>query len=277
MKYFYFFVAALLLTACGTQKTPETKTAANVVPIVEVEQPAAPEPEVVKEPEPVKPVFTPEREALEQALAQQNREQIDAAAHKIIDNAPKSEDAVHAYCALADIELAQRPDTARLYIERAAEIAPKDAQVQLRLGRIAHAQNLDDEALSHFSASAEADTTLAEPCVEAAAILIQYLDLTNAMTQAQCAYDRAPQDCRSITILADALYANKQFDEAAKHYQARQNASCPQSETALKNLAKLYETHLSDPQNACRVYTELAKQYPQDPNYSASRDYQCGL
>ncbi len=279
MKYFYFFIAALLLSACGTQTTPEIKTAAAITPVVEVQQPVAPkpEPEVITPPEPAKPLLSPEREALELALSKHDSEQIEAAAHTIIDKAPTSDDAVHAYIALADIELTHRPDMARLFIERAAEIAPQDAQVQLRLGRIAHAQNLDDEALNHFSTSATADTTLAEPCIEAASILIQYLDLSNAMTQAQCAYDRAPKDCRAITILADTLYANKKFDEAAKHYEARQNAACPQSETALKNLAKLYETHLSDPKNACRVYTELANQYPQDPNYSASRDYQCSL
>ena len=276
MKRILIIISFVFLASCAstpkgvvTDAAPAQSTAPAPVP--------APVPVQDVPPEPEKPAISPELEALNQAVAGGSEEEIEAASRAIIDRDPLGQDAVHAYCALAELELQRQPDTARLYIERAAEIAPANAVVQLTMGRIAHAQQLDDEALRHFNSSAQADPASAAACIEAAAILIRYLDIANALTQAKCAYERAPQDCAAMTIYADALYANKQFEEAAATYELRQTASCPASEDALRNLAKLYETHLSNPKRACQVYTELSTLRPEDPNYSASRDYQCSL
>lgn len=275
MKRILIFISSIFLASCASTPKSEVSdatTAQSTAPAPVTE----PNPEPELPPEPEKPAISPELEALNQAVANGSKEEIETASRTIIDLNPVGQDAVHAYCALADLER-QSPDTARLYIERAAEIAPDDAVVQLTMGRIAHAQQLDDEALRHFASSAQADPANADACIEAAAILISYLDIANALTQAKCAYDRAPRNCAAMTIYADALYANKQFEEAAATYELRQTASCPDSEDALRNLAKLYETHLSNPKRACQVYTELSTLRPDDPNYSASRDYQCSL
>ena len=144
-------------------------------------------------------------------------------------------------------------------------------------GKIAHAQANDDEALAHFEAAATADPKNATPCVLSAALLLTYLDLEKALDRSACAMTRQPERCDVLAIRADTLYAAKQFEDAAAHYEKYVAAACPESEDVLLHLAKLNESQLNQPKRACELYTRLAELRPDDPNYAASRAYQCGL
>ncbi len=266
-------VAGLMLGCASTHPAPVVETPVEPAP-VEVAQP-------VDAHQNDEPALSPLRIALLDAQKSQDAQQIESAARNIIDADPTSEDAKYAYLALAELNLASAPETARLFVERAYEITPNDYDVQMIYGRIAHAQtqtqNSDDEALDHFARAAQADTKNAAPCIAAAAILLNYLDIERANDQAKCAIEREPERCDAIAIFADARYAAKDYESAAKAYENYIQKDCNQSEDVLKRLAKLNETQLSDPKRACELYNQLLNLVPDDPNYKASRDYQCGL
>ena len=273
-KLALFAFMTLLLTGCKTAPAPQPE-APVVPPPAVVEVPAEPAPVV---PElPPEPAMSEDLKALHDAISSTDKAAIERQAHVIIDKDPAGSDAVAAYRALAELALETSPATARLYIERAAELAPNDAEVRTLFGRIAHAQSNDDEALMHFEAAAAADPNSATPCVAAATILLTYLDLEKALDRSSCAMERQPNRCDVLAIRADTLYAAKQFEDAAAHYEKYVAASCPESEDILKHLAKLNETQLNQPKRACEVYTRLTELRPDDPNYAASRAYQCGL
>ena len=273
-KIYCFAFMMLLLTGCKTTPAPQVEVPVTPPPAV----PAAPaEPEPVVAELPPEPAMSEDLKALHDAMTSSDKASIERCARSIIDKDPAGSDAVTAYRALAELALETSPATARLYIERAAELSPNDAEVRLVFGKIAHAQANDDEALAHFEAAATADPKNATPCVLSAALLLTYLDLEKALDRSACAMTRQPERCDVLAIRADTLYAAKQFEDAAAHYEKYVAAACPESEDVLLHLAKLNESQLNQPKRACELYTRLAELRPDDPNYAASRAYQCGL
>lgn len=274
-KHLLPFILACLLTGCGTTEQPKAAFPVAPPPVVKPQPTPSEPPKPDLPPEPVK---SPELTALLTAMDAGNADDIARTARTIIDKDPRGEDAVTAYRALAECELSTAsPATARLYIERAAELAPKDARVAFVYGNIAHAQANDDEALTHYETAANADTHDASACIASAAIFLTYLDLEKALDRSNCAIEREPTRCDAIAIRADTLYAAKQFEDAATYYERYLSANCALSEDVMRRLAKLNETHLGNAKRACEVYGMLVELRPDDPNYAASRAYQCGL
>lgn len=271
IQKYLFCLSILFFTACGS--TPPPKVEAPVAPPPVVQEPTTTPPEQPVEPE---PVMSPELAELHEAMRVGNLEAIQTKARQIIDKDPTGADAVVAYRALAEMALETSPATARLYIERAAERAPNDPDVFFVFGKIAHAQANDDEALKHFETAANADPKNASACLASAAILLTYLDLEQALERADCAMKRQPDRCDVVAMHADTRFASKRFEDAAASYEKYLDLSCPVSEDVLRRLAKLHETHLSNAKRACEVYAILAELRPDNPDYAASRDYQCG-
>ncbi|MCL2326052.1 MAG: tetratricopeptide repeat protein [Proteobacteria bacterium] len=224
------------------------------------------------------PHAPPWQQALLEAMASGNVAGIEAEANAIIDARPTSPEAAFAFNALAQLALDQgNPNKARLYVERALAIADQAPQTHLLFGQIAHAQKRDSEALEAFARASQAAPDDPRPDAMAAAIYLEYLDLERALTFAGEAYRRQPADCRAIDTYADALYANRQYQQAIEIYETRQRQKtpCPPLESVLKNMAKIYEVHVQNSEAACKLYEALLSLSPDNPSYLASRNYQC--
>lgn len=217
----------------------------------------------------------PELKALREAMAAGDAPRISDNAQKVIDRYPQSDGAQEALRALCDVSLKRgEPSEAALYLNAALAISADHFDNQMMSARVAHASGDDQTALKALAKAAEINPEAAQPHVERAAILLSYLDTARALQSAEKAIALS-QTCDAQLIYADALYADKQYEPAIRHYELA--SSCELSEAALKNMAKIYEVHVQDAKAACRYYRILTERFPDNAYYKASRDYQCEL
>lgn len=264
-------LCSLLATGCATQ-TAAPQTPADV-PTEQPVQITEPEPEkpVVSE-----PVISTNLKALRNAVAQKQPDSIRTAAHEIIDQNAPAEERAEALRALSKLAVTSNNlAEARIFAEKAEEILPNQSDTLLLLARIAHADNRNDDAIRYLNAASQTAPDDSEPYAMKAAILLSFLDTDRALEAAQKAHDIDSNDCLTNIIYADALYASHKFTEASESYEFADTHSCSLSETALQNMAKLYEVHVQSPQKACAAYQRLTDLAPDNPYYKASRDYQC--
>lgn len=267
-----FFIAGFLVACASAPRTEPVQVAVA---------PTEPEPVIEQEfqselqlPE---PEISPELKKLHLAVESGNSEEIKAAAHTIIDAGPSGSESAEALRALAELSIRnERYSEAGLYADAAIQALPDNAENLFLKARIAHLQQHDDEAVKNLRKCIELAPTDARPYLLKASILLNYLDTERALADAEKAYKINPKDCESMVLYADALYASKQYSEAAEHYSSAMT-QCRISEDSLKKLAKIYELHLQDAPRACEIYTKLTEMFPENPYYKASRDYQCGL
>ena len=217
----------------------------------------------------------PELKALREAMATGDAQHISESAQVVIDLYPQSEGAQEALRALCDLSLKRgAPSEATLYLNAVLAISADNFDNQMMSARVAHENGDDQNALIALSRASEIKPDDARPYVEKAAVLLSYLDTERALQSAEKAIALS-QTCETQLIYADALYANKQYEPAVRHYELA--ASCELTETALKNIAKIYEVHVQDAKAACRYYRILTERFPDNAYYKASRDYQCEL
>lgn len=217
----------------------------------------------------------PEIKILREAIASGDAQRISESAQRVIDRYPKSEEAQEALRALCDLSLKRgAPSEAALYLNAVLAISADDFDNQMMSARVAHESGDDQTALKALLKASEIKPDAARPHVERAAILLSYLDTTRAFQSAEKAIALS-QTCDVQLIYADALYADKQYESAIRHYELA--SSCELPEAALKNMAKIYEVHVQDAKAACRYYRILTERFPDNAYYKASRDYQCEL
>ncbi len=262
---------SLLSAGCSTQ-TADTKTPVDV-PVEQPEQNTEPEPEkpVVSEPE-----ISVDLRSLRDAVAQKQPDSIRTAAHEIIDRNAPAEERAEALRALSELAVTSNNlAEARIFAEKAEETLPNQSDTLLLLARIAHADNRNDDAIRYLNAASQTAPENSRSFAMKAAILLSFLDTERALEAAQKAHDIDSNDCLTNIIYADALYASHKFTEASESYESADTRGCSLSETALQNMAKLYEVHVQSPQKACAAYQRLTDLAPDNPYYKASRDYQC--
>ena len=268
--------ACFVLQACASTPKPAVQTPVAQPQAQVPEQPVNVQETHIAPTEPEKQV-APEIASLRQSVQKGQNDDIDKNAHAVIDRNPETPEAAEALRALANLDLQNKKfDTAQLYAETAHTFDPGNPENGLVLARCLHALNRDDDAVKLL------DETIAKspdnPGLYAlkTAILLEYLDVERALQAARKAHELLPNDCGTTMIYADALYASKSFPDAVTAYESART-QCKLPETALQNLAKLYEVHTQNPQKACELYKQLADLDPNNAYYKASRDYQCSL
>lgn len=273
---FLLTIGFAALTGCATAPTP-----APVAPVTTVaptpSETVIPNQEPVKpEPEPQIPVISPALQALRDQMTQKNYPEAKLNAHAIIDENPKSNDAAEALRSLAEIHMTDgKIAQAQLYADAAYALNSGDPQTLICLAKLAILHDQSDVAVKHLTEASKYAPKDPLPHIMRANVLLQFLDIERALEAAKTAHQLAPQNCHAVIIYADALFASKSYPEAIAQYENAQTQQCKIGEETLKNMAKLYEVHIQNPQKACEAYQKLHHIDNTNPYYKASMDYQC--
>ncbi|MBQ9395096.1 MAG: tetratricopeptide repeat protein [Proteobacteria bacterium] len=265
---FVAVLTALILGCATTQKTVEAP----------VSQPA-PEPVVVEEVqvEPVEtvPAAAPDVQALRDSISSHDTAGIQSNAESILERNAQPDESAEALRALAAVSLKEgRIAEAQMYADNAATAMPDNAETRILQARIAHADNRDDDAVKLLKTAIEIAPDNPTPYILKSAILLSFLDTERALADAQKAHEIAPKNCDAVVVYADSLMATRNFEKSIEQYEAA-DSFCSLSESALKNMAKLYEVHVQNAEKSCKSYQRLCEIDPENAYYKASRDYQC--
>lgn len=268
MHYRLICILSLFLSACGP-KEAHTALTASVVQ----SPPQSPSPEA--EPTPQAPT---QPEAILQAQSLYNDAKYDEARQTLQGYLMDEPNDTAALVLLAKVDLAAAaPDIALLSVKRAIQLEPQNAQAQLVLAQAYFLQPNDAAALSALTECIKLDPTLLEAQLLGTKISLRFLNYPKALEYAKAAFELEPHNTRALLAYADALYANKDYNEAALHYEnaikSLDNSQVPKR--ALIRLATIYEEQLQDSPNACRLYTHLHQLEPENKNYQASKQYHC--
>lgn len=235
----------------------------------------------VEEKKPHETVQSSKLSSLLAAEAAQDDASIERLAHEIIEQYSETSDASEALCVLAR-QAYRLHDDGRgvLWLNEAIRIdgvlqnSARLAESWLLMGKIRYRQNAYREAIAALNQALEARADLVEAWVLKAEILIRFLDMERAFDSIEAAYRLKPNQCDVRVTRADVLYGLKKYEMAIAAYEESQ--SCQVTERMLRNMAKIYEVHVVSPEKACATFQKLLELSPDNIEYKASRDYQCG-
>ena len=274
-KYIIIALLGLITISCasGSNSNTETQSPVQTQPAVENQEKA----QVSVDEKSVESEIPQELKVLREAVGKSEPSDIENLAHVVIDRMPDSPESAEALRVLAQLAISEKNySKALLYGEAANTIQPDSLDNLLLLAEIAHLQERDSDAVKLYKKCIELYPNDSRAYLQKARILLVYLDTDRALESAAKAYELDSKNCETSVVYADALYASQKYEDAVNHYVQAQSL-CSLSESALKNLAKLYEVNLQNPSKACEIYTKLTEIDPNNAYYKASRDYQCGL
>ena len=277
MTRIYLIIALLALITLSCASKPDSKTEIqSPVQNQQIDQAKEQSPEPVID-KPTEPEIPKEVKDLRSAIEKSDSAAIQTSAHAVIDKMPDTPEASEALRALANLALSEKNDSeALLYAEAAQKVQPDSLDNLLLLAEIAHQQQRDSDSVKYLKKCIELFPNDSRAYLQKARILLVYLDTGRALESAAKAYELDPKSCETTIVYADALYASQKYEDAVNSYVQAQS-TCTLPESALKNLAKLYEVNLQNSSKACETYTKLSELDPGNAYYKASRDYQCGL
>jgi Flp pilus assembly protein TadD len=249
MKSLVLLFCLFLLVSCGSSsKKDEPASPESSLDAISsnepVTKPIESAPNKIESPKRETPVnaYAP----LSEAYRSQNEEGIYRAAVQILSQNPSD---VKALNALGIYHYRKgRPLAARLFFSRAAQSAPRSAEIQNNQGLVSLAIGEEKEAIRSFKKALELNPSDAIAAANLGSIYVQEKDYGKALGVLEIAVRKGNRDAKTLNNYGVSLAAAGKYDEAKSAYNDALKISSNSQET-LFNSAVLLIEHLKQYQN----------------------------